>query len=79
MTGRVSTEIGRCNGILLEDEEKMEMEDEERDAVMAEINALEQEFGYWCKVFSGRMQEKKVRMMMMMKVMMVVMVQTKAR
>jgi len=46
--------------ILYEDDEKQEMEDEERDQVMGEIKSLEHEFGYWCKVFSGRLQEKKV-------------------
>lgn len=56
----MSAEIGQCNEKLLNDDEVMEMDDEERAALGREIKALEQEFGYWCKIFSGRMQEKRV-------------------
>lgn len=57
---RVSTEIGLCNERLLKDDEDMEMDEEERQTIMKDITALEQELGYWCKIFSGRMEEKKV-------------------
>ena len=35
------------------------MEEDERKAINDEIKGLEQEFGYWCKIFAGRVQEKK--------------------
>ena len=57
---RVSAAIGACNQKLMDDDDAMVLDDDQREAISQEISALEQEFGYWCKIYSGRLQEKKV-------------------
>lgn len=52
--------MGKVQARIAEDDDTLELKAEEREELNRELKVLEQEYGYWCKVYSGRLQEKKV-------------------
>jgi hypothetical protein len=58
----VSKEMGKLQARIAEDDDTLELKAEEREELNRELKVLEQEYGYWCKVYSGRLQEKKVQL-----------------
>ena len=58
-SSRCERETERCNTELSMDDERMELTDDQRRSLYAEVRALEVEFAHWCRLFASRSLERK--------------------
>jgi hypothetical protein len=57
-SSRCEQETERCNTELAIDDERMELTDDQRRALYANVRTLEVEFAHWCRLFASRSQER---------------------
>jgi Ca2+-binding EF-hand superfamily protein len=53
----IETDMSRLRNVLIEDDELLELEDDERDIIEQKIAMLELQFARWCRIYSMRQQE----------------------
>ncbi|KAJ1455056.1 hypothetical protein M885DRAFT_520998 [Pelagophyceae sp. CCMP2097] len=58
-SARCEAETERCNTEVALDDERMELRDEQRKQLFAEIRTLEVEYAHWCRLFASRSEERR--------------------
>jgi Ca2+-binding EF-hand superfamily protein len=53
----IEQDMSRLRNVLIEDDELLELEDDERDIIEQKIAMLELQFARWCRIYSMRQQE----------------------